>query len=95
MLEAKVFMVYTDHKPLTHAFQSKQDTCSSRQFRYLDYISQFTTDLRHITGDNNVLANTLSRIEAVTAVDYEALAQVQKRDPELLHYSNYSWADRY
>ena len=84
MLEAKVFTVYTDHKPLTHAFQSRQDTCSPRQFRYLDYISQFTTDLRYITGDNNVVADTLSKIEAVTAVDYEALAQAQEHDPELL-----------
>lgn len=84
MLEAKVFTVYTDHKPLTHAFQSRRDACSPRQFRYLDYIAQFTTDLRHISGSDNVVADTLSRIEAVATVDYEALAKAQEQDPEML-----------
>lgn len=84
MLEAKVFTIYTDHKPLTHAFQSRRDTCSPRQFRYLDYIAQFTTDLRHISGNDNIVADTLSRIEAVTSVDYETLAKAQEQDPELL-----------
>jgi cleavage and polyadenylation specificity factor subunit 1 len=45
MLEARHFTILTDHKPLTYAFQQKSDRCSPRQFNYLDFISQFTTDI--------------------------------------------------
>ncbi|XP_076762906.1 uncharacterized protein LOC143430481 [Xylocopa sonorina] len=40
--------LYTDHKPLTFAFKQNLEKCSPRQFRYLDFISQFTTEIRHI-----------------------------------------------
>lgn len=84
MLEARSFTVFTDHKPITFAFTTKRDKCSPRQFRYLDFIAQFTTDLRHISGQDNVVADALSRIEEITTViDYEALARDQERDPEL------------
>lgn len=48
MVEARIFSVYTDHKPITFAFSTRRDKCSPRQFRYLDYIGQFTTDIRYI-----------------------------------------------
>lgn len=48
MVEGRHFVVYTDHKPITFAFQQKDRKCSPRQFNYLDFISQFTSDLRHI-----------------------------------------------
>ncbi|KAG7309608.1 hypothetical protein JYU34_004079 [Plutella xylostella] len=35
MVEAREFTIYTDHKPLTHAFSTPRDNCSPRQFRYL------------------------------------------------------------
>lgn len=84
MVEAKVFTVYTDHKPLTHAFSSRRDNCSPRQFRYLDFISQFTTDVKHIAGEDNVVADALSRIEAISApIDFNALSRSQDKDAEL------------
>jgi hypothetical protein len=62
MLEARHFTNLTDHKPLTFAFQQKRDNCSPRQFKHLEYISQFTTDIRHISGRHNIVADTLSRV---------------------------------
>jgi cleavage and polyadenylation specificity factor subunit 1 len=47
MLEARHFVIFTDHKPLTYAFSQRRDKCSPRQFNHLDFISQFTTDIRH------------------------------------------------
>jgi hypothetical protein len=64
---------FNDHKPLTYAFQQKRDKCSPRQFNNLDFVAQFTTDYRHISGQDNV-ANTLSRVEYVTVPSYDALA---------------------
>ncbi len=65
MIEARTFTLYTDHKPLTYAFRQKSDKGSPRQVRQLDYIGQFTTDIRHVKGVNNIPADLLSRIEAI------------------------------
>ena len=54
----------------------------------LDYISQFITDIRHISGTRNTVADALSRIEANTIptpltqliVD---IAEAQKYDPKV------------
>jgi hypothetical protein len=74
-MEGRNFVIFTDHKPLTYAFDQKLDTCSPRQFRYLDYIGQFTTDTRYIEGQDNNVADTLSRIEAIGgSVDHQTLA---------------------
>lgn len=84
MLEARHFIVYTDHKPISFAFHERKNNCSPRQYRHLDFISQFTTDIRHISGKDNVVADTLSRIEELgDPVSLENLAQGQSSDPEL------------
>ncbi|CAH4034451.1 unnamed protein product [Pieris brassicae] len=41
------------------------------------------TDVRHISGDDNVLADALSRIEAISNIDLDQLAAAQDRDAEL------------
>lgn len=84
MLEATHFTVYTDHKPLCYAFHERKNSCSPRQYRHLDLIAQFTTDIQHIAGSENVVADTLSRIDEIQApVDLEVLAQAQNTDQEL------------
>lgn len=87
MVEARSFTIFTDHKPLTYAFRLKTNQISSpRQFRHLDFIGQFTTDVRHISGENNVVADTLSRIGEVASINYEALAASQESDEEILKF---------
>jgi cleavage and polyadenylation specificity factor subunit 1 len=84
MLEARHFTIFTDHKPITYAFQQKRDKCSPRQFNHLDFVAQFTTDIRHISGQDNVVADALSRVESVTAPRlFDALATSQDSDDEL------------
>ena len=84
MLEARHFVVYTDHKPISFAFHERKKNCSPRQFRYLDFIAQFTTDIRHISGKDNVVADPLSRVEALQVpVSFDTLAESQASDPEL------------
>ena len=84
MVEGRDFTIYTGHEPLTFAFNQKSDKCSPHQFRHLDLIDQFTTDIRHISGSENVVADTLSRIEGITNdIDFTYLSQSQENDPEL------------
>jgi cleavage and polyadenylation specificity factor subunit 1 len=84
ILEARHFAVFTDHKPITFAFQQKRGKCSPRQFNHLDYIAQFTTDVRHIPGQDNVVADNLSCVESITAPpSHDALATSQESDNEL------------
>jgi len=84
MLEARHITILTDHKPLTFVFRQKRDKSSPRQFNQLDFISQFTTDIRHISGQDNIVADTLSRVEVITtSVTHDALAAAQIDDDEL------------
>lgn len=90
MLEGRSCHIYTDHKPLTFAFQQRSDKASDRQVRQLDFISQITTDIRHVSGQHNVAADLMSRIDALTAATftYEDLARDQESDEELRSYLN-------
>ncbi|CAI2730875.1 unnamed protein product [Schistosoma spindalis] len=84
-VEGRQFILFTDHNPLTYALHTKSDRYSPRECRHLDYISQFTTDLRHIKGESNYVADALSRIQtnAVTlpVLDLPAMAAAQANDP--------------
>jgi hypothetical protein len=84
VLEAGNFTIFTDHKPITYAFQQKRDKCSLRQFNHLDFKEQFTTDIRHISRQDNVAVNALPLVESVTAPpSYDASAASQDSDDEL------------
>ena len=48
MIEGRDFIIFTDHKPLIFAFQQDLNKCSPRQFRHLDFIEKFTTNIRYI-----------------------------------------------
>ncbi|KYB29887.1 hypothetical protein TcasGA2_TC034537 [Tribolium castaneum] len=74
------------HKPLVYAFTQKSDKATPRQARHLDYTSQFTTVINHISGKSNVVADTLSRISEIdtpTPIDYQTLRESQDVDYEL------------
>ena len=89
-VEGREFHVLTDHKPLVYARSSPSDRYSPRQIRHLDYIVQFTTDIRHVKGTDNPAADALSRIganalhhEQASAIDFEKMAKAQCEDSEL------------
>jgi hypothetical protein len=76
MLEGRKFTIFTDHKPLTFAISRVSDPWTARQSRQLSYVAEYTSDIRHIAGVNNVVADTLSRppvLAAVLHVDPPAL----------------------
>jgi cleavage and polyadenylation specificity factor subunit 1 len=61
MLEGQKFTIYTDHKPLTYALFRTSDPWTARQCRQLSYVAEFTSDIQHIKGEENIVADTLSR----------------------------------
>lgn len=97
-LEGRNFTLFTDHKPLIFAFRQNPEKASPRQARHLDFIGQFTTDLRHISGKDNIVADTLSRVEELNlpgSVDFQAIASAQESDTVLktfLENSSYKFS---
>ena len=94
-IEGRQFTLFTDHKPLTFAFISASDKWSPRQQRHLAFVSEFTTNVRHVPGVDNVVADALSRVSlednepgviaamegAITSViNYAAMAVQQGAD---------------
>ena len=67
-LEGRSFTLYTDHKPLTSALRSQTDR-SPRQTRHLSFLAEFTSNIQHIKGKFNVVADALSRINTVDTWD--------------------------
>ena len=79
----------TDHT-LTYALHTCPDHHSPCQAHQLDYISQFTSNICHIHGSDNVVANALSCIETnallsgqLPVVDFAAMAKAQATDPQI------------
>ena len=83
-VEGRSFHIITDHKPLIFALSTKPRHQSPRQIRHLDFIGQFTSDIRYIKGSANLAADALSRIEVdavhtppVPGIDFKAMAEAQ------------------
>ena len=86
-VEGRAFTIFTDHKPLIFALSSaNSDKWTPTQTPHLSFISQFTSDIRHINGKDNVVADALSHIHSFSAVtptlDYTELAAHQTADQE-------------
>ena len=74
-IEGRDLYVCSDHKPLTFALSTRLDKHSPRQARYLDFISQFTSDIRHLQGHNNALEHT-----SHPAWNFHTLATAQREE---------------
>jgi len=96
LLEARDFTIFTDHKPLTTAFKQNLDKATPLQCRYLNFISQFSTDIQHVPGKENVTADMLSRINELRSpmpIDFDQIADTQESDSEILKLFNSKMVD--
>uniref|UniRef100_A0A5S6Q1K7 RNA-directed DNA polymerase n=1 Tax=Trichuris muris TaxID=70415 RepID=A0A5S6Q1K7_TRIMR len=88
-LEGRNFFILTDHKPLVYAIRHASSRHNPREIRHLDFITSFTSDVRHIKGTDNQVADALSRVyvnslsSTVDTLDVRRLAQAQVADCEL------------
>ena len=83
-LEGRNFIMFTDHQPLVKSLHKQSDPWSTRQQRHLSYISEHSTDIRHIAGKHNIIADYLSRSpisdtcnQVSMGLDLQALAAAQ------------------
>ncbi|CAI5677634.1 unnamed protein product [Oreochromis niloticus] len=63
------------------------DPWSRRQQRQLAAISEFTTDIQHVAGKSNCVADCLSRAlvsPVYVGIDFDAMATDQRADPDVL-----------
>jgi cleavage and polyadenylation specificity factor subunit 1 len=96
MLEGRAFTMYTDHDPLVKALHKQAEPWSARQQRHLSYISEYSTDIRHIAGKFNFTADCLSRApvghdasdcqHVTLGLDYRALAAAQAASEDTQAY---------
>nr|CDS28950.1 gag pol polyprotein [Hymenolepis microstoma] len=94
ILEGRQFTIFTDNKPLISAFRATADHHSARGTRHLNFIAQLTSDVRHIDGAINVVADAMFRMElnqtVVPSLDLQALASEQRPDLDFTEISSNS-----
>ncbi|XP_077551940.1 uncharacterized protein LOC144166273 [Haemaphysalis longicornis] len=67
-LEGRTFTIFTDHNPLTFALNRPDTLYAPREVRQLAYLSEFTSDIQHVSGVANSPADTVSRMGDVNAI---------------------------
>ena len=86
LIEGREVLLLTDHKPICGAFHSLKPAKSDRQQRQLAIITELISDIAHVKGNQNVVADCLSRPTFAVQIDiYDlpALADAQKSDTEI------------
>ena len=89
-LEGRDFEILTDHKPLVFALRANSTVNHSlREQRHMDLILQHTSNIIHVPGSLNPVADAVSRINSVTPavntgfLSLADIAQAQRSDPDL------------
>jgi len=89
--------IFTDHKPIVGAIKNSKDRDSDRQQRQITFISEYCTDVVHIAGNTNVVADTLSRapnilnISSTIPIDLISIAKAQNScNVDFSMYKSYS-----
>ena len=95
-IEGRRFQIYTNHKPLTFALASSSERWMPRQQHHLAFIAEYTTDMHHVHGQDNVVADALSCVELGThpvcmaaglpSFNLLSMAQSQQADAEVQAY---------
>ncbi len=78
LVEGRKFCIFTDHKPLTFSLHRVSDAWSARQQRHLSYVAEYTSDVRHVAGEENIVADSLSRPPEAVHVHEPAKADCVK-----------------
>ena len=89
LIEGRHVMLLTDHKPLVSAFNSLNPSKSDRQQRHLAVLTEYISEISHIKGELNIVADCLSRPACAITVDICDLPEVvraQSNDEEIKNF---------
>ena len=95
-VKGQQFHVLADHKPLTFAFSIQSSKLTPCQIQHLDFISQFTTDIRHVKGSDNPVCRCILALKPMlyilTSQSLLSLTSVTMLLPnsEILNFNNYN-----
>ena len=78
LIEGRQVHLMTDHKPLVSAFYSPKPAKSDRQQRQLLILSEYVVSVSHIRGEDNIVADALSRSLNAVSVDFPDLCAIAK-----------------
>ena len=90
-IEGRNVTLFSDHKPLSQALKKKTSMKSDIQQRYLSIITEYVVDVSYIRGEDNIVADCLSRPVCVVTIDpcdLPAISESQKTDEELEKYKS-------
>ena len=68
LLEHRTFEVHTDHKPIIYSQTKSHDKAPAHRIRRINYFSQFNITYHHVKGEDNVVADALSRIDSISKI---------------------------
>lgn len=90
-IEGRHVTLFSDHKPLVSAYHKKGLLKSDKQQRHLSVVTEYISDLLYIKGDQNIVADCLSRPTNAVIVDIfdlPALSAQQNEDTEIQNYTD-------
>ena len=90
-IEGRHVTLFTDHKPLVSAYKKPSLMKSDKQQRHMSLISEYIADVLYIRGNDNIVADCLSRPTNAVSVDIfdlPAIAEQQKEDTEIQDYAD-------
>ncbi|KAJ8411009.1 hypothetical protein AAFF_G00180440 [Aldrovandia affinis] len=86
LLEAHPVTAFMDHRPLTTDIAKVSELWSAHQQWQLFFISEFTTDIQHVTGKDNAVANNIIASTVLHDIDYIFMAADQASDLDIQAY---------
>ena len=87
-LEDRSFEICTDHKPIIYSQTLPHDKAPAARVRKISYLSQFDIKYSHVKGEDNTVADALSRISTISLTNEKNqneifLLNTEKSDPEI------------
>ena len=76
LIEGKSFTIFNTQKPLTYALFRVSPPWSAKQQRHLSCLFKFTSDLIHLPGSQNVVADALSHSSLDPPLAFSLLSPV-------------------
>jgi cleavage and polyadenylation specificity factor subunit 1 len=89
VIRGREVVFVTDHKPLLNIFNRRQPQKLQRRSDMIEYLSQFTNQIRHVAGSANIVADALSRLDEPEVAEIRAfvasqhIAEAQRDDEEV------------